>query len=76
MTLACEDGNSKLVEVVTVVEVDDEKRVDNSLVQIWKVNFGHKVKFLFGLIRPKEVNLVSRTQPSGPLCLWQCLMYM
>ena len=41
MTLACGDGNSKLVEVVTVVEVDDEKRVDNSLVQIWKVNFGH-----------------------------------
>ena len=32
VTLACEDGNSKLVEVVTVVEVDDEKRVDNSLV--------------------------------------------
>ena len=49
MTLAFEDGNSKLVEVVTVVEVNDEKRVDNSLVQIWKVNFGHKVKFLFGL---------------------------
>ena len=49
MTLACEDDNSKLVEVVTVVEVDDEKRVDNSLVQIWKVNFGCKVKFLFGL---------------------------
>ena len=49
MTLPCEDDNSKLVEVVTVVEVDDEKRVDNSLVQIWKVNFGHKVKFLFGL---------------------------
>ena len=49
VTLACEDNNSKLVEVVTVVEVDDEKRVDNSLVQIWKVNFGHKVKFLFGL---------------------------
>ena len=21
----------------------------------------------------KEVSLVSRTQPSGPLCLWQCL---
>jgi len=49
VTLAFEDGYSKLVEVVTVVEVDDEKRVDNSLVQIWKVNFGHKVKFLFGL---------------------------
>ena len=49
MTLACEDDNSKLVEVVSVVEVDDEKRVDNSLLQIWKVNFGHKVKFLFRL---------------------------
>ena len=49
VTLACEDAYSKVVEVVTVVEVDDEKRVDNSLVQIWKVNFGHKVKFLFGL---------------------------
>ena len=49
MTLACEDDNSKLVEVVTVVEVDDERRVDNSLVQIWKVNFGYKVKFLFRL---------------------------
>jgi len=43
VTLACEDDNSKLVEVVTVANVDDEKRVDNSLVQIWKVKFGHKV---------------------------------
>ena len=49
VTLACEDGNSKLVEVVTVVDIDDEKPVDNSLVQIWKVKFGHKVKFLFRL---------------------------
>ena len=49
MTLACEDDNSKLVEVVTVNHVDDEKRVDNSLLQIWKVKFGHKVKFLFRL---------------------------
>ena len=44
MTLACEDANSILVEVVTV---DAEKRVDNSLVQIWKLKFGHKTKFLF-----------------------------
>ena len=50
MTLACEDGNSKLVEVVTVVEVDDEKRVDNSLVQIWKVNFGPGVRSLGMLV--------------------------
>ena len=24
---------------------------------------------------PKEVTFVSRTQPSGPLCLWQCFFY-
>ena len=39
---ACEDANSKLVEVVTVVDVDDEERVGNSLLQIWKLRFGHK----------------------------------
>ena len=49
VTLACHDDNSKLVEVVTVAHVDDEKRVGNSLVQIRKVRFGHKVKFLFRL---------------------------
>ena len=49
LTLACEDINSKLVEVVNVAHVDDEKRVDNNLVQIWKVKFGIKVKFLFRL---------------------------
>ena len=49
VSLACEDANSKLVKVVTVTHVDDEKRADNSLVQIWKVKFGHKVKFLFRL---------------------------
>ena len=49
MTLTCEDDNSKLVDVVNVPHVDDEKRVDNSLVQIWKVKFGLKVKFFFKL---------------------------
>ena len=43
--------NSKLVEAVT--HVDDEKRVDNSLVQIWKVKLGHNVKLLFRLIEHK-----------------------
>ena len=33
--MACEDANSKLVEVVTVADVDAKKRVDNNLVQIW-----------------------------------------
>ena len=34
VTLACEDANSKLVEVVTLADVSDEDRVDNSLLQI------------------------------------------
>ena len=49
MTLACEDANSKLVEVVTVADVDDEDRVGNSLLQIWELKFGHKTKLLFRL---------------------------
>ena len=46
MTLACEDANSTLVEVVTVADVNAWKRVDDSLMQIWKLKFGHKIKFL------------------------------
>ena len=55
VTMACEDANSKLVEVVTVADVHAGKRVDDSLMQIWYYQ--------------------SRTQPSGPLCLWQCLCF-
>ena len=44
VTLECEHANSKLVEVVTVV---DEDRVGNSSLQIWKLRFGHKAKLLF-----------------------------
>ena len=40
MTLACEDANSKLVEVVTVAHVDDDDHVGNSLLQIWELMFG------------------------------------
>ena len=47
VTLACEDGNSKLVEVVAVAVVDAEKSVDDSLVQIWKLKFGHEVKIFW-----------------------------
>ena len=47
-TLACEDGNSKLVEGVTVADVSDEDRV-GSLLQIWKLRFGHKAQLLFRL---------------------------
>ena len=47
MALVCEDANSKLVEVVAVADVDYEERVGNSLLQIWKLRFGHKAKLLF-----------------------------
>ena len=53
--------------------------------KILKLKFGHcfavdascdyEVQDRFGqelVIWPKEVTLISRTQPSGPLWLWQC----
>ena len=49
VTLACEDANSKLVDVVTVADVDDEDHVGNSLLQLWKLRFGHKAKLLIRL---------------------------
>ena len=39
VTLACEDANSKLVDVVTIA---DDDRVGINLLQIWKLRFGHK----------------------------------
>ena len=31
-------------------------------------------RFFWEIVKwPKEVSLVTRTQPSGPLCVWQCL---
>ena len=48
MTWALEDANSKLVDVVTVADVDAEEPVDDSLVEILKrilyLVFGHKVE--------------------------------
>ena len=47
MTLACKDGNSKLVEVVTVVDVSDEDCVGNRLLQILKLRFGQFFLLMF-----------------------------
>ena len=44
MTLACEDANSKLVDVVTVA---DDDLVGNNLLQIWKLRSGQKAKLSF-----------------------------
>ena len=49
MTLACEDTNSKLFDVVTVAYVDDEDRVGNSLMPTWELGLGNKANFLFRL---------------------------
>ena len=48
MAVACEDANSKLVEVVTVADVDAEDHVNNSLL-IWELTVGHKAQLLFSL---------------------------
>ena len=45
VTLAWKDANSKLVEIVIVADIDDESRVGNSLLQIWKLTFGIKLDF-------------------------------
>ena len=59
MTLACEDANSKRVEVVTVANVDDEDHVGNSLMQIWKLRYGHKAKLSFRLCAQGLVDIMN-----------------
>ena len=51
-----------------VVEVDDEKHADNGLVQIWKINFGHKVKLLFSLF--EILKLMFRQDFEVVLQIW------
>ena len=48
MTLACEDANSKLVDVVSVADADAGERVDDSMVEILK----------FGKISKTELCLI------------------
>ena len=56
MTLACEDANSKLVDVVTVADGD---RVGNNLLQIRKLRFVQKAKLLFRLWAQGLVKFLS-----------------
>ena len=41
--MACEDANSKLVEVVTVADVDAVDNIGNSLIQIWELTLSTRV---------------------------------
>ena len=47
MTLACEDANSKLVEVVTVANVDAEDHLGNGN-DVMKLNLGRDSDARFG----------------------------
>ena len=67
MTLACEDANSKLVEVVNVANVDDEDRVGNSLLHTWELRLGNKAKLLFRLSAQDFV--ISKMKFEQDLCL-------
>ena len=42
MTLAFEDANLKLLDVVSIVGIDAEERVDDSLVEILKLKLGQE----------------------------------
>ena len=73
VTPACKDAKLKLVEVVTVADVDDENRVGNSLLQIWKLRFGHKAKLLFrisaqGLVRSFKFRRDSEAEILSVFC--------
>ena len=48
VTLACEDANSKLVEVVTIADVDAKDHAGKSFL-IGELTFGHEAKLLFRL---------------------------
>ena len=50
MTLACEDANSKFVDVVTVA---DEDRVGHNLLKISKLRFGQNAKLLGEILKIK-----------------------
>ena len=62
MTLACEDVISKLVEVVTLADVDAEKYVDDILGQNWKLVT--KLKFGQYFANVMELNLGRDSEAS------------
>ena len=49
VTLVCEDAYSKLVQVVTVADVDSKDHVGNSLLHIWELRLGNRAKLWFRL---------------------------
>ena len=58
MTLAFEDANSKLIDDVSVIDIDAKDCVDDSFVEILKLNFGPKSEALLDrgglMVKPKS----------------------
>ena len=48
VTLAPEDANSKLLDVISVADIDAQERVDDSLVGFLKLKFGEELRLRFG----------------------------
>ena len=65
VTLACEDTNSKLVDIVTVANVDDEDCIGNSLLQIWELRIVHKAKLFFSNLSSQICNKLLSTRSSS-----------
>ena len=75
VTLACKDANPKLIEVVTVADVDADDNVGNSLLQFWELTFGPKAKLLFRLLAQglvKILNLKFRQDFEAVVCSAFC----
>ena len=70
VSLTCEDGNSKLVDIGTVANVDDEDCIGNSLLQIWELRIVHKAKLLFRLWAQPLVKILSSSLNSGKIWSW------
>ena len=67
--------NSKLIEVVTVADVDADDNVGNSLLQFWELMFGPKAKLLFRLLAQglvKILNLKFRQDFEAVVCSAFC----
>ena len=65
VTLACEDANSKLVDVVTVAYED---HVGNNLLQISKLRFGQTLSTRFG--QDFEVEVQARFEADQFFFCW------
>ena len=54
VTLLCEDANSNLADAVTVVDIDDEDHVSNSLLQIFILKFHQLISCLMLIVLRRE----------------------